>query len=172
MDDPHAGRIFAARNNGQIVGMVSLLFTISTAEGAKACWLEDMVVRPDQRGKGLGTRLLQHAISYAKANGFSRIALLTDQTNDRAIRFYERHGFRALVMIPLAVARVVRLITSAIVLGRFAMRAITARRGYRPASRGRWRAVCDPASCRRLAAARKGSGISGPSPIRSSRPAC
>jgi GNAT superfamily N-acetyltransferase len=101
VDDPHAGRIFAARFHGQIVGMVSLLFTISTAEGAKACWLEDMVVRPDQRGKGLGTRLLKHAISYAKANGFSRITLLTDQTNQGAIRLYERNGFVASAMIPL-----------------------------------------------------------------------
>ena len=101
MDDPHAGRIFAARVDGEIVGMVSLLFTISTAEGTKACWLEDMVVRPEQRGKGLGTRLLEHAIHYAKAHGFSRITLLTDPTNEGAIRFYQRYGFGTSAMIPL-----------------------------------------------------------------------
>jgi GNAT superfamily N-acetyltransferase len=95
------GRIFVARIDGEIVGMVNLLFTISTAEGEPVCWLEDMVVRPEQRGKGLGSRLLQHAVHYAKANGFARITLLTDRTNENAVRFYQRHGFRSSEMTPL-----------------------------------------------------------------------
>jgi GNAT superfamily N-acetyltransferase len=101
VDAPDRGRIFLARRGGEIVGMVSLLFTVSTAEGAAACWLEDMVIRPEQRGRGLGARLLQHAVAYAQANGFARITLLTDRINDRAIRFYEQHGFRRSEMVPL-----------------------------------------------------------------------
>jgi GNAT superfamily N-acetyltransferase len=101
IDDPERGRIFVAKANGEIMGMVSLLFSVSTAEGAPVCWLEDMVVRPDQRGNGLGTRLLENAVSYAKAKGFTRITLLTDRTNEGAIRFYQRHGFRPSEMIPL-----------------------------------------------------------------------
>jgi GNAT superfamily N-acetyltransferase len=101
IEAPDAGRIFIARVDGGVVGMVSLLFTVSTAQGAPTCWLEDMVLRPDHRGGGLGSRLLEHAIRYAKANRFSRITLLTDRTNARAIRFYERHGFHPSEMIPL-----------------------------------------------------------------------
>jgi GNAT superfamily N-acetyltransferase len=101
IDAPDRGRIFLARMGGEVVGMVSLLLTVSTAEGAAACWLEDMVVRPDQRGKGLGSRLLRHALDDAKANGFARVTLLTDRVNADAIRFYERHGFRRSEMIPL-----------------------------------------------------------------------
>lgn len=52
-----------------------------------------MVVRPDRRGGGLDTRLLRHAIDYARIHGFSRIPLLTDKLNDGSIRFYEQHGF-------------------------------------------------------------------------------
>ncbi len=87
------GVILAARDGDQVVGMVSLLFTISTAEGGPVCWLEDMVVHPDRRGGGLGSRLLQSAIEYARSHGFLRITLLTDKLNARAIRFYGRHGF-------------------------------------------------------------------------------
>jgi GNAT superfamily N-acetyltransferase len=101
VEAPDRGRIFVARTGDKIVGMVGLLFTISTAEGAPACLLEDMVVRPDQRGNGLGARLLQHAVSYATTNGFSRITLLTDRTNEKAIRFYQRHGFQPSEMTPL-----------------------------------------------------------------------
>jgi GNAT superfamily N-acetyltransferase len=101
VEAPERGRIFVARIDGEIVGMVSLLFTISTAEGEPVCWLEDMVVRPEQRGKGLGSRLLQYAVHYAKANGFVRITLLTDRTNENAVRLYQRHGFRTSEMTPL-----------------------------------------------------------------------
>ena len=93
IESPQVGVIFAAREGGEIVGMVSLLFTVSTAEGGRACWLEDMVVHPDRRGNGLGSRLLQTAIAYARSNGCARITLLTDQLNQGAIRFYGRHGF-------------------------------------------------------------------------------
>ena len=81
--------------------MVSLLFTISTANGAPACWLEDMVIRPDRRGMGIGTRLLKHAVAYAKSHGFTRITLLTDRTSEKSIRFYEEHGFQHSEMVPM-----------------------------------------------------------------------
>jgi len=101
LDAPDKGCVFVARIDSEVVGMVSLLFTVSTAEGASACWLEDMVVRPDQRRHGLGAQLLQHAVSYAKAMGFVRITLLTDRTNEAAIRFYQRQGFRPSEMTPM-----------------------------------------------------------------------
>src|ERR1700678_2436468 len=79
IESPQVGVILVARSGGEIVGMVSLLFTVSTAEGGPACWLEDMVVRPDRRGGGLGSRLLQQAVDYARSHGFHRITLLTDR---------------------------------------------------------------------------------------------
>lgn len=98
---PHIGVIFAARDGGSHIGMVSLLFTVSTAEGGPVCWLEGMVVRPERRGGGLGSRLLNHAIEYARSHGFIRITLLTDRVNAGAIRFYGRHGFTESAMTAL-----------------------------------------------------------------------
>ncbi len=104
VESPEVGVIFAARDGDQVIGMVNLLSTISTAEGGPACWLEDMVVRPDRRGDGLGSRTLQHAIDFARAQGYTRISLLTDLTNHAAIRFYARHGFTQSGMTPLRLA--------------------------------------------------------------------
>lgn len=101
IESAHIGIILAAREGEEVVGMVSLLFTISTAEGGPAGWLEDMVVRPDRRGAGLGSRLLQKAIDYARSHGCSRITLLTDKVNAGAIRFYGRHGFTESAMTAL-----------------------------------------------------------------------
>lgn len=97
---PEVGRIFCATDGDRIVGMVSILFTVSTAEGGRAAWLEDMVVHPTRRGQGLGERLLHEAIRGARADGCSRITLLTDATNSSAMRFYGRAGFARSQMVP------------------------------------------------------------------------
>lgn len=101
LDSPHIGTILVARDGAAVVGMVSLLFTVSTAEGGRACWLEDMVVRADRRGGGLGSRLLAYAIEYVRARRFTRVTLLTDRGNDGAKRLYGRHGFVESGMTPL-----------------------------------------------------------------------
>ena len=101
IEQPQVGRIFVARESGSIVGMVNLLFTVSTAEGGLVVLLEDLVVRPGHRDKGAGSALLRHAIDFAEANGFARITLLTDRVNEQAIRFYAKHGFQLSAMVPM-----------------------------------------------------------------------
>lgn len=101
LDQPLIGRIFVARKDTDIVGMVSLLFTVSTAMGGPAIMLEDMVLSPVHRQSGIGTILLKHAISFAVKNNYHRITLLTDRPNENARRFYERHGFTASEMLPM-----------------------------------------------------------------------
>lgn len=93
ISQPDVGKILLARQQGRVVGMVNLLFTISTAEGGRVAWLEDMVLYPCARGKGLGGALLDAAIALAKAQGCSRITLLTDDGNDAAQSFYQSRGF-------------------------------------------------------------------------------
>ena len=94
------GRIYCARDGVRVVGMVNLLFTLSTAEGGRVAWLEDLVVHPEYRGRGVGRSLLRHAIQVAKDTGCSRITLLTDPTNESAIRLYQGEGFRRSQMVP------------------------------------------------------------------------
>lgn len=98
---PAMGRVFVLTRNRKVLGMVSLLFTISTAEGGQAAWLEDLVVRPEHRGRGLGTRLLQEAVEWARKQGITRISLLTDAHNLGARGLYMRHGFSPSAMQPL-----------------------------------------------------------------------
>ena len=101
IEEPHTGQILLLRDGETVVGMVNLLYTVSTARGGRVALLEDMVVRPGLRGNGAGSMLLQAAIEHARAAGCSRITLLTDHANEAAIRFYRRHGFTASGMLPL-----------------------------------------------------------------------
>jgi GNAT superfamily N-acetyltransferase len=90
---PELGRILVLRENDRIVAMASLLFGISTAEGGRAAWLEDVVVAPDRRASGVGSALLEGVIAAARQLGCLRLTLLTDATNTGAQRFYARAGF-------------------------------------------------------------------------------
>ena len=100
-EQPSRGRVFVLRRNGAIVGMINLLFTISTAEGGFVILLEDLVVHKQYQGKGYGSRLLQHAIDFAKQKNFLRVTLLTDRPENMAQEFFRHHGFVESSMIPM-----------------------------------------------------------------------
>ncbi|MBN1928804.1 MAG: GNAT family N-acetyltransferase [Chlorobiaceae bacterium] len=97
--NPTAGRVFVCEAAGRIIGMVTLLDLVSTALGRKVAMLEDMIVEPEFRGQGIGSRLLDHACRWARDMGYGRITLLTDNDNDAAHRFYEAHGFSRSPMV-------------------------------------------------------------------------
>jgi len=99
--NPEVGAVLVAREGGQVVGMVNLLFTVSTALGGQVALLEDMVVSSQARGAGVGSELLDQAISFARAQGCKRITLLTDRENESAQRFYDKKGFVVSGMVPM-----------------------------------------------------------------------
>ncbi len=104
IQNPSLGAILVLREGVAIQGMVNLLFTISTALGDRVALLEDMVISPGIRRKGVGSLLLEQALAFAHSEGCKRITLLTDRDNFPAHRFYEKHGFRASTMMPLRIS--------------------------------------------------------------------
>ena len=100
-EQPNRGRVFVLRQDRTIVGMINLLFTISTAEGGFVIVLEDLVVHKTFQGKGYGSKLLQYAIDFAKQKNFLRITLLTDRPELRSQNFFKRYGFYESNMLPM-----------------------------------------------------------------------
>ncbi|MCC6709276.1 MAG: GNAT family N-acetyltransferase [Gammaproteobacteria bacterium] len=103
LGDPSLGLILLAVSGTRVLAMVNLLFTVSTALGERVALLEDMVVAPGARGAGLGSRLLDEAMSAARAAGCKRVTLLTDGDNQAAQRFYAMHGFSLSGMVPMRI---------------------------------------------------------------------
>jgi GNAT superfamily N-acetyltransferase len=99
--NPEIGEILVLKGDGQILGMVSLLYSISTALGGKVAILEDMIIHKNYRQKGLGKELLGEAIRFSKERNCLRLTLLTDFNNDAAINFYRHFGFKKSDMIPM-----------------------------------------------------------------------
>ena len=101
LEQPSRGRIFVLRSANKIIGMINLLFTISTAEGGFVILLEDLIVTKEFRGQGMGSELLKYALEYAKQKSFLRITLLTDRMSEGSLAFFEKHGFQRSDMIPM-----------------------------------------------------------------------
>lgn len=100
-EQPNRGRVFVLRRDRTIVGMINLLFTISTAEGGFVLLLEDLVVHKEHRGHGYGSKLLDYAIEFARQKNFRRITLLTDRPELRSQSFFRKHGFYESPMLPM-----------------------------------------------------------------------
>jgi len=93
LDNPELGRLFVLRDGARVLGMANALITVSTAEGARVLLLEDVIVRREQRGNGLGRKLLEHVFDWAAAQGITRVTLLADMENAAALDFYRKLGF-------------------------------------------------------------------------------
>src|ERR1700732_2733151 len=101
LEQPSRGRIFVLRSANQIIGMINLLFTISTAEGGFVILLEDLIISKNFRNQRMGSELLKYALEYAKQKGFLRITLLTDRISEASLAFFEKHAFQRSDMVPM-----------------------------------------------------------------------
>ena len=60
---------------------------------AARCELKKMYLLPNARGHGVGRRLLERAVAFARGRGFRTIELTTASALAEAIAMYRRHGF-------------------------------------------------------------------------------
>lgn len=99
IENKKIGKIFVATKQNKIVGMINLLYSVSTSLGARVGIIEDVIVLPEFRGKKIGSQLIKHAIKYAKRKNLKRITLFTDFDNQKAHKFYEKSGFTKSSMV-------------------------------------------------------------------------
>ena len=85
--------IYVAESNDTIVGFTQLFKTFSTVHLSCAYILEDLFVRPEYRGAGIATALLERACRHAADAGASGMFLETAFDNKIAQRVYERCGW-------------------------------------------------------------------------------
>lgn len=84
------GNFWVAKINGKVIGTIALL-DIENCQGA----LRKMFVDKNYRGKdfGVGIKLLNTLIDWARRKGFAEIFLGTTEKFTRAQKFYEKNGF-------------------------------------------------------------------------------
>ena len=83
-----ARRLFLASQAGHVIG-----FAATRREPDGVVELAGIIVDPDAVGRGVGTGLVHIAEKRARDDGYIRMVVRTETTNDTAIGFYERNGF-------------------------------------------------------------------------------
>jgi GNAT superfamily N-acetyltransferase len=78
--------------DGNPVGFALFFHNYSTFKGRAGLYLEDLFVRPEFRGQGIGEALLRHLARIAVERGCARMEWSVLDWNKRAIQFYERMG--------------------------------------------------------------------------------
>ena len=88
------GIILVAESDSRVVGMCMGQLMVSTAEGGWSMLVEDVVILPDFRKRGLARLLLDSLAVWGTARGVCRLQLLADINNSSAHRFYEHLGWQ------------------------------------------------------------------------------
>ena len=88
-------RLFVALDDEKIIGTFALAIMDNLAHmGATSGLIEDVVVKTDYQGKGVGKQMMKFAIEYCKKYGCYKVALSSNLKREKAHQFYESLGFK------------------------------------------------------------------------------
>lgn len=89
---------YVIENDKNIQGYAMIAKSFSTEFGKPCIWIEDLYVKEEYRGMGLGGRLLDYIIENHRDCIFR---LEAEEENKGAIKLYERYGFKVLPYLEL-----------------------------------------------------------------------
>ena len=91
-----AAEVLLAFENETAVGFAIFFHNFSTWLGRPGLYLEDLFVRPEDRGKGYGRALLIHLAKIARDRGCGRMEWAVLDWNEPAIQFYRKLGAKSM----------------------------------------------------------------------------
>src|SRR5215203_1128827 len=96
LERPELGFVWMAYDQRGVAGICVVCYAISTSMGSVVAKIDDVSVKPDRRGAGVGTELLNQLKEQLRKEAVTRIDVAVHLENPQARRFYEKQGFLAL----------------------------------------------------------------------------
>jgi GNAT superfamily N-acetyltransferase len=88
-------RALVAEQDEKLVGLVHYLYHRTTLSIAPTCYLHDLFTLENQRGQGIGRKLIEAVYAAAKEAGSARVYWLTHETNATAMQLYDKVADRS-----------------------------------------------------------------------------
>ncbi len=93
LERPELGFVWMAFDEQGAAAICVISYAISTSMGAVVAKLDDVSVKDDRRGKGVGTDMIEHLKDQLRKESVTRIDVAVHMDNPDARRFYEKTGF-------------------------------------------------------------------------------
>jgi len=79
-----------AEQSVELIGLAHYLYHRSTIQIGPSCYLQDLFTADKARGQGVGRRLIEEITKIAKSEGIGRLYWHTYETNETAMRLYDK----------------------------------------------------------------------------------
>lgn len=85
--------IFIAKVNNEVVGFANVWTVYSIWSGGKGLTVDDLYVLPSYRKNGIGKKIMNYIVEYAKDHDYKRVQLHAEMDNEKAHNLYRGLGF-------------------------------------------------------------------------------
>ncbi len=97
LGDPYGRPVFVYEQDGTVKGYCFCIHQEQSAASMvpiRTLYIDDLCVDEAFRGQGIGYRLYEYALDYARTNGYYNVTLNVWACNPAALRFYEKCGLK------------------------------------------------------------------------------
>ncbi len=95
LENPDLGLAWIIKFESSTVGYLILTFGFSLEFAGRDAFIDEIYLRPEYRGRGLGEAAVAYAQEYAKASGITAIHLEVAKGKEQAIGLNEKMGFES-----------------------------------------------------------------------------
>ena len=90
---------FIVEDSGKAIGYISCRARKISYRKSKYVEIDNMGVIPEYRSKGIGTKLIEKSLEWAKSKGYQKMFVNSYFYNTKAIQFYKKSGFSEIDLV-------------------------------------------------------------------------
>lgn len=90
---PESIMIFVAEVEGEVIGYANTWTVYSIWSRGKTLSIDDLYIAAPYRRSGIGEKMMKYLIGFAERNGYKRVELHAELSNERAHGLYRKMGF-------------------------------------------------------------------------------
>jgi ribosomal protein S18 acetylase RimI-like enzyme len=96
LGDSSLGHVWLIQSGEESIGYIVLTYDFSLEFHGKVAFVDEIFIRSEYRGSGVGQQAFQFVEEYCKTSGIKTLHLMVEKNNKKAQAFYQKAGFKTL----------------------------------------------------------------------------